>query len=384
MVFKLFKPESQEVRLDSVSFEVHKFSSRKKPGRSNTLIVSCFSEFGCEVLGCMYCIPRVKKRFPGQYVIAMGWHGRDYLYRHLVDEYWEIKDEYMWLRDFSMAFHHKSINLRKLEEEASWHGTVIPSASLGKYAVGNYCITCGKFWGNWRLYSDTCPICKSTNIIRSVLSDTKHYKGTACRIPPPSQEKIEWAKSILKPRTVGIFARARKTYGRNLPADFYMNLVKLLKGLGYNVIFLGEKQNTLACPVDDVIDFSRLPESRNLENTLAIISNLEFTIQFWTASTRLSGILGVPFLLFESPEQIYCSGLMYGQEGKRLELTSFGPKKLVIAHYLNVKENPGQAIEVVRQAVEEMQSGNYGDLIGMVECQKATENLQIDHYKSLR
>lgn len=384
MVLKFIRDDqSLEKRLDTVRFEIYKFNSRPRPGRNRTLIVSCFSEFGCEVLGCMYCIPRLLKRYPGRYIVAMGWRGRDYLYRHLVDEFWEIDDQYMWLRDYCRAFHHKSVNLTKIEETASLYGDVVPSAALGKYAVGNYCVTCGKFWSDWRTYAECCPACKSTNIVRSVFTHIAHYRATATPIPRPQQEKIDWAKGLLKPNTVGVFARARKTYGRNLDPEFYVRLVQLLESLGYNVIWLGEKQNCLPCPVEHVLDFSRMSEARDLEKTLAIISQLKFTIQFWTASTRLAGIMGTPYILFESPEQVYCSGLMYGQEGKRLELTTFGPKKLVISHYYNVKDDPDRALQLVEQAISELQQGNFKEIIGMVDSPAATQWLQASHYSML-
>ena len=67
--------------------------------------------------------------------------------------------------------------------------------------------------------------------------------------------------------------------------------------MDYNPIWLGEKQSTLACPVSDVVDMTRKPEARDLELTLAIVSQLEFTIQFWTASTRLSALVGTPYLV---------------------------------------------------------------------------------------
>jgi hypothetical protein len=368
----------KEPLLDKAVFEVHKFNNRPRPNRQKTLIISCFSEFGCEVMGCLYCIPRLLKRYPGRYIIAMGWYGREYLYRHLVDEFWEIKEEYMWLREYTRAFHHISDNLKKLEEEASWHGTMVPAAALGKYAVCNYCITCGDFWNEWRYYTEACPKCKSTNIVRSILTDIEYYKNNAKLIPRPNNEKMEWARNLLKPRTVGIFARSRQTYGRNLDADFYVRLIHILEEMDYNVIWLGEKQSTLPCPAEHVLDFSRMAESRDLENTLAIIANLEFTIQFWTASSRLSGIMGTPFIIVESPEQIYCSGLMCGQEGKRLELTSFGPKKLIMSHYFNVKENPGQALNLVERAIIELQQGNYDEIVGMVESIAAINQLQED------
>jgi hypothetical protein len=315
----------------------------------------------------------------------MGWHGREYFYRHLVDEYWELKEEHMWLRDYTKAFHHNSKNLTKIEEEASKYGDVIPSAVLGKYAVANFCKTCGMFWHEWRKRTDCCPKCESTFIVRSIFTDIGEYRPQACHMPRPSDEMQEWARSILKPRSVGIFARGRKTYGRNLQPEFYVKLIKQLEDRGYNVIWLGEKQSTQPCPVDHVVDFSRMPESRDLEKTLAIICNLEFTVQFWTASTRLAGMMGVPFLLFESPEQICVSysGLCGAQEGKRLELTSFGPKKVVLSHFHNVYDDNDAALDLVARAVGEMEEGNYDQMIGMVEDEWFVHKLEEEHQEML-
>lgn len=375
-----------EQKLGEVRFTVHKFNNRPKPKKTDRIkIVGCFSEFGCEIVGCMYCIPRLMRRYPGQYIIAMGWYGREYLYRHLVDEFWEIDEEFMWLRDYTRAFHHLSENLKKIEEAATAYGEVVPSAALGKYAIANMCRTCGKFWEEWRKQYACCPQCKSTVLIRSIFTDINTYKPQARPIPRPSQEMQEWAKTIVKPNTVGIFARGRKTYGRNLQPEFYIKLISLLEGMGYNVIWLGEKQSTLPCPVDHVTDFSRMPESRELERTLAIVCNLEFTVQFWTASTRLAGMMGVPFLLFESPEQVYVSysGLMGAQEGKRLELCSFGPKKVVISHYTSVYENNEAGLALVERAIGEMKQDNWEDILGMVESEEFSTVLQTEHYEML-
>ena len=386
MALALFKPKvnpDSEVKLDKVSFDIFKFNHRVRPKKRNRIIiVSCFSEFGCETVGCLYCLPRIIKRYPGRYVIAMGWHGREYLYRHLVDEFWEIKEEHMWLRDYARAFHHVSSNLKKIEEAATLHGDVVPSASVGKYVVSSYCRTCGGFWSEWRMKSNQCPRCKSTVILESLFSDTATHVKNAVKIPRPSKEMLEWAKGLIgDKKTVGVFARGRKTYGRNLQPSFYVNLIQLLEQMGYNIIWLGEKQSSQPCPVDHVMDFSRMPESRDLEKTLAIISNCEFTIQFWTASTRLSGMMGIPFILFESPEQIYCSGLAPAQEGKRLELTSFGPKKLVISHYNNVVSDNAKGLAYVQRAVKELEKGNYEEIIGMVEDYESTELLQKQYYE---
>lgn len=383
---KRFPSKADEQRLSEVGFVVHKLNHRPRPKAKNRIkIISCFSEFGCEILGCLYCIPRLLKRFPGDYVIAMGWWGREYLYRHLVDEFWEIKEDHMWLRDHAVAFHHISHNLKSLEEAASAYGEVVTAASLGKYAVSNMCRTCGKFWHEWRKQPEKCPVCKSTVLVRSMFSDVAAYKPTVKMIPKPSRDKLAWAESLIQKPTVGVFARARKTYGRNLPAEFYVKLIQKLEAQGYNVIWLGEKHNTLPCPVEHVLDFSRMPESRDLERTLAIICNLEFTVQFWTASTRLAALMGVPFLLFESPEQICVSysGLMGAQEGKRLELMSFGPKKIVLAHYHNVLEKQDEALDLVDRAVGEMKVGNYEEILGMVEDAEFAALLQEEHKEML-
>jgi len=375
-----------EISLPNVSFTINKFNNRPKPvNRTRILIISCFSEFGCETVGITYCIPRLLKRFPGLYIVAMGWHGRTYLYQHLVDEYWELGEEYMYLRNRTFAFHHRSTNLKNIEEQAAIHGTVIPSSTLGKYAVGNICKTCGYFWNEWRHATERCPKCQSTIIINSLFGKAEEYKKTAVRVPRPSAEKLSWASTLTTKPTVGVFARGRKTYGRNLDLDFYKRLLRQLQAQGYNPIWLGEKQSTLACPLDDVYDFSRSPDSRDLEKTLAIVCNCEFTIQFWTASSRLSGLMGVPFILFESPEQIYCSGQQAGQEGRRLELTSFGKRKLVIAHYLKSLKDPDRLLTYVDQAIEELNVNNCSDLISdLVMSVDTTEMLRDMYYDMVK
>jgi DNA-directed RNA polymerase subunit RPC12/RpoP len=390
MALAIFSPKKtdadKEIKLDEVRFTVHKFNNRPKPKQKERIkVVGCFSEFGCEVMGCLYSLPRLMRRYPGQYIVAMGWYGRAYLYRHLVDEFWEIDEEHMWLRDYARAFHNLSRNLKKLEEAATVYGDVIPSAALGKYAVANMCRTCGKFWEEWKKQTDKCPACKSTVLIRSIFTDIATCKPGVRFVPKPRSEYLEWAKGLLKPNTVAICARGRKTYGRNLQPDFYVKLIQLLENIGYNVVWVGEKQSTQPCPVEHVLDFSRMPESRDLERTLAIICNCQFTVQFWTASTRLAGIMGVPFLIFESPEQIYVSqsGIMSAQEGKRLELCSFGPKKVVLAHYHSVLNDHDKALGLVERAVGEMQQNNWDDILGMVEDEWFSNILQTEHYEML-
>jgi len=172
---------------------------------------------------------------------------------------------------------------------------------------------------------------------------------------------------------VGVFARNRKTYGRNLQPEFYIKLIQLLRQMGYSPIWLGEEENTLKCPVDDVVDFSRMKESRDLEITLSIISKCKFTFQAYTASTRLASMVEVPYLLFESPEQIWGRG----QEGFRRNLCDFGNRKLVVSHFLNMYENNDEAIRVVKESIEEMESGNYEDKFAMLNSNHAAQSMKL-------
>jgi len=179
-------------------------------------------------------------------------------------------------------------------------------------------------------------------------------------------------KYLANDNNVAIFARARKCYGRNLQPDFYERLIFLLRSKGYNPIWMGEKVSTLPCPVSDVVDFSRMEESKDLESTFAIIKQCKFTVQFWTASSRLAGLMGVPYLLFESPDQIWGGG----QEGIRRNLCDFGPRKLSINHYLNVYQDNTKGLDVVKKNIEEMESNNWEDHIGLVEDQVVREMKQ--------
>ena len=363
----LMKRRPKEEPICDIQFNVHKFTDRPKPiDKDRILIISCFSEFGCEVVGAMYCIPRLMKENPGCYVIVMGWYGRSYLYKHLVDEFWEIKEEFQFLRDKALAFHHSSNNLTKLEKGAENFGKVISSDKLGRMAVGNTCRRCDHLWGDINAIL-RCPKCESTDVVKALFGDIRYWKPKMVPIPKPSVEKIAEAdKYLIIPegtRPVGVVARNRSTYGRNLQPEFYVKLVNKLENMGYTPIWLGEKQSTLACPVSHIVDFSRMPESRDLELTLAIISKLEFTIQFWTASTRLASLVGTPFLVFESPDQLFGQG----QEAYRMALTTNGKKKLILSHFLNVYNDNDAAIALFEKSVREMEQGDWEDVIGMVD-----------------
>ena len=376
MVLALYKRttpitnHNTEKRLQSVRFTSFKYNTRLRPtNKSRIVILCCFSEFGCETVGHLYCIPRLLRKLTGKYVIVVGWYGREYLYRHLVDEFWEIGEESMWLRQYSKAFHHNSINLSRIENYLeNYAGTVIKSKDLGAYLILNFCWTCGRMWTTRG--SQKCSCCGSTLVQKSLFEDIESAKKTVVPLPRPSQKILDWARNLIKPNTVGIFARNRITYGRNLSKEFYISLIDLIRARGYNIIWLGEKESTYPCPDPSILDFSRMPEARDLEKTLAIVCNLSFTVQFYTASTRLAGMMGCPFLIVESPDQIY--GM--GQEGMRLELTSFGPRKLLLSDIAFFKEEQSKSLQDIEDAIDDMISGDFSIKIGTVKDREVIEN----------
>jgi hypothetical protein len=366
------KTLKKEEPIVDIKFNIFKNNLRQKPTNvKDIIVISCLSEFGCEIVGCMYCIPKVLRENPGKYVIIVGWYGRDFLYRHLADEFWEVKEEFQNLRDYCRAFHHESVNLARLEKILKQFGKFIPTKEMGKIAVGCKCNECGSFWGQIKP-CDACRYCKSKDVVPSFFCNPKNSKKYAKLIPKPSLLKIEQAKSYLGKNPVGIFARGRTTYGRNLQPDFYVDLIGLLKRKGYTPIWLGEKQSTLPCPDESILDFSRMSESRDLELTLAIISCLKFTIQYWTASTRLASIVGTPYLLFESPEQIWGRG----QEGYRRELCDFSKNKLCISHFLNLYNDNKEAIALTDRCISEMEAGDYQDVFGMLESDIVAQEMK--------
>lgn len=357
-----------EEPFEEIGFKIHKFSSRPRPVDKESInLICCFSEFGCETVGVVYCIPRITRDHPRNYRIAVGWAGREYLYRHLVDEFWEVGERHMWLREYARAFHHESKNLKRVERALKDYGKVVPSSYLGRVAISAKCFDCRLFYpifhDNGRYDAPSCPRCGGTNVLPPIMGDVSHWKPKAVRLPPPSGEKMDAVSSLVPGRPVGVFARGRRCYGRNLQPEFYVGLVGLLRRRGYEPIWLGERESTLACPVENVVDFSRMDGSRDLESTLAIISKCEFTVQFWTASTRLAGLMGVPYLLFESPDQIW--GV--GQEGIRRNLCDFGPRKLSINHYLNVYDDNTAGLAVVDECIAQMERGDYSDHMGLVD-----------------
>lgn len=362
----------KEKSIDEIKFNIFKFSDRQRPAnREEIIIISCFSEFGCEPIIPMYCIPQINKKYPQNYKIAVGWYGRDYLYKHLVDEYWEIDESFQWLREHSRAFGNESKNITRIEKEILKFGMVYPASYMGDMVLAYRCKKCNYIGADWETNSDYCYHCGNEDLVPSVLSNTNYWKKYIKKIPSPSKEKSELIKKYLKPNSVGIVARGRKCYGRNLQPEFYIKLINLFKKMGYNPVWLGEKQSIIPCPVDDILDFSSMPEARDLEMTLALIQQLEFTIQFWTASTRLSAMVDTPFIIVESPDQI----VGMGQEGKRLNLTSFCDRKIVFCHYMSILEDNDTAINLLGDVVEQVKNKDFSTVIGLVEDRAVIQSM---------
>lgn len=320
----VYKKRETEPIIENIKFNIIKFNNRQKPeNKNNVIIFSCFSEFGTEILGTLYCIPRILGGFPGKYSIAVGWQGRSFLYKNLVDEFWEIPEEHMWLRKYSNAFHNNSINLHNIDKSLVKEGRLITYNELS-YEVMNPKVekcTCG---GDCK--DNLCIICKKWYGRIGVFFSNKEE----ARYPKISWEKIKKWKYKLPQNSVGIIARNRTTHGRNLPIYYYEWLIDFLKSENFNPVWLGEKVSSYSCPDPNIFDYSSLPEANNLEDTLAVMTQLKFTFQCFTASTRLAGLVGCPFILFESPDQIYGD---LGHEGKRLYYCSKSKYKLVITNY---------------------------------------------------
>ncbi len=368
----MLKPVSEETEphAGEIKFKIHKFTKRPKTHPRNTIIFPCFSEFGTEILGTLYCLPTLlQRRYMGKYSIAVGWQGRAFLYKHLVDEFWEIGEEHQWLREYCRAFHHCSRNLTRVEKDLMKQGKVIGPLEIGEPAVYPKLVGCLiQDCGGKVMCEDGGQKCQKCGCMfpgMGIFYNPVEGKKLAVW-PNVSVENLKNVAKYIKPNSVGITARNRICYGRNLPSHFYERLIYLLEDLGYNPIWIGEKSTTLPCPFPRVTDFSSTPEAQDLENTLALVSQLKFTIQYWTASTRLAGLVGTPYILFESPDQVLGGTLTPGHEGYRIYLCTRGNKKLVLTHFKDVESNHNYALGLTKQAVADVERENFKDIVGMM------------------
>lgn len=324
-----------------------------KKFNDKVLIITNFSEFGVETLACLYSIPLIKEIYFDHKIIIVGWSGREYLYRHLADEFWELDKKFYELKDHSNAFVNNSKNIKNLEKELSKFGKLINTGFLGNFFVAK---TCKKCLNVWKQDTLICSKCGSKKISLPILETLD--KSLLREIPVP-----EYNENIKIPEnSVAVFARNRKTYGRNLPKEFYLKLNKLLYKNGLTPIYLGE--NSTSLNMENCIDFTKTKNVDKLEFTLNVLSSVKFSIQFWTASTRLSSITKTPFILIESPDQV----AYVAQELQRIALTTdFDKKKIIISHYLDFLENQDGGLALVQNAIDEISVKNWDHIIGMVK-----------------
>lgn len=356
------KDKIKEKRIDNFLFNVYKFTKKNKLDK--VLIITNFCEMGVETLACGYSIPQLLQIFNGYYVIVVGWTGREYFYRHLADEFWELKDSNYWLKDSCNAFHTKSKNIDLLENKLKDFGILIKSQYLGNFLITYVCKKC--FRSSYRFFN-LCS-CGSNNISPPLLENISNKKFLRS-IPKPRDYYINEVKKLIPNNSVAIFARNRKTYGRNLSKNFYIKLNELLVYNNFTPVYLGENCSSLK--MENCIDFSSTKMVKDLEFTLSVLSCVNFSVQLWTASTRLSSIVGTPFILVESADQI----ALRGQEGARIAASSdFNKKKIILSNYISFLNNVDKGLKSIEKAIDEIKIDNWNYIYDFIEDKNMIES----------
>ncbi len=347
---KLFKPnQNRKVLFQEISFNKHIFNEEKDI--QGKIFYFSFGEFGCETMLPTFLIPRVNSNFQEYRKIVVGWHDREYFYRNICDEYWELDSQYMSLKDHSYAFENASLEIRNLAKRLSPLGKIIDGTKIGKLCVTAKCQKCD-FEFEVDRGDICCPKCHTDKIFNSLLQGAKSYKLGSNLLPPIRKEFLDFANEYIPENTVALFARNRKTYKRNLSTNHYNKIIDMLSSLGYNIVLLGENVSSYNLDNTKIINFMNHKLAGNLEAAFAIVNRCVFSLQFFTASTRISSMLDKPFVLFESVDQIYGRG----QEGIRLSLMTknYNNKKLVLANFADVDENTDESVELTKRAVHEL------------------------------
>jgi hypothetical protein len=137
-----------------------------------------------------------------------------------------------------------------------------------------------------------------------------------------------------------------------LTTEHYDKIIDMIISLGYNVVLLGESVSSHSLKNEKIINFMNHELAGNLEAAFAIVNKCVFSLQYFTASSRISSLLNKPFVLFESADQVYGRG----QEGIRLSLMTkdYNNKKIVLANYVDVAENTDDAVATTKQAIHEL------------------------------
>ena len=357
MTPKFIKKESQrKIYFNELCFTKHIFN--EETDFKKKLFYLSFGEFGCETLLPTFLMPRVNNNFPEYRKVVVGWSNREYFYRDLCDEYWELDPQYMSLKNNSHAFENTSVELASLYKRLTPLGIVVDGTKIGKLCVKARCKKC-----SFEFEADRgdiyCMKCYSESIERSLFQGAKIYKKYAVPLPSINKQLIDFANNYIPDNTVALFARNRKTYGRNLSTDHYDKIIDMLISQGHNVVLLGEAVSSHNLNNKKIINFMNHELAGNLEAAFAIVDRCVFSLQFFTASTRISSFLSKPFVLFESASQIYGKG----QEGIRLSLTTknYNNKKLVLANFIDVLENTDESLVLAEQAIHELTEENKAD-----------------------
>jgi hypothetical protein len=345
-----------------LKFKRHIYNNKIK---RNTIFITTFVEFGCESFFPHYIVPEVASSNKEYHIVVVGWFGREFYYKHLVDEFWELDNEFGSLRNLSRALQHNSKTLFSLEKLLETYGVVIKSDTVAKNLFKYYCFDCKKTNENTRR-ANVCQSCLSKNIRQALFYDVERFHSLYKELPEPNNSSVGFLKNKMPENAVAIFARNRKAYGRNLGSEFYIKLINLLKNMGYNPIWIGEPCSTLSCPDESIIDFTKDANIKDMEKTLSILKKCKFSIQFWTASTRLSIIAKIKYILIESPDQIYG----HGQEGQRLRLFNKNKElqKLLLCNYNSFVENEDRSLMFIEKCIEDfLVNNNREDMIGAVD-----------------
>lgn len=310
-----------------------------------------FGEFGCETILPTFLIPRINNNFPEYRKIVIGWNNREYFYRDLCDEYWELDSKYMQLKNNSYAFENISVEIASLHKRLAPLGVVLDGTKIGKLCVKAKCKKC--FFEFEVDRGDVyCAKCYSEKIEKSLFQGAREYRKYANSLSPINSKYIDFASAYIPKNTVALFARNRKTYNRNLTIDHYNKIIDMIIGLGYKVVLLGEFVSSHFIQNNKVINFMNHDLAGNLEAAFAIVDQCVFSLQFFTASSRIGSLLNKPYIIFESADQIYGRG----QEGIRLSLLTknYDKKKIVLSNYLDIAQNTEEAIQVAKQAIHEL------------------------------
>lgn len=330
------------------------------------VFLSALVEFGCESLLPHYFLPNFASGYRDYHRIVVGWPGRSLYYSPFVSEFWSIDPKLSYLRDYTKAFNTMSKNIRNIENALKDYGSVFKSGSLNSFFCEGACLECKKkFLSMFKV--GECHSCKSNKIINSVIADSDLHRNKYNPLPLMFGHLQPWLDNCVKTnKAVGIFARSRTTYGRNLPKEFYKKLCSILESKGYEILWLGEKVSTLKCISKHFFDFTTSEYSDSLEHCFGLVSRCVGTFQAWTASTRFSQALNIPYCLVESYDQLFGNG----QEGKRINLLTrdFNKKKIIISNYRNVLARVLDFADVCADHFcDFIENGNSDDIVGFVE-----------------